>query len=66
MPNQFLSDEFGDIEDYFVTDYWLIDQFVGDQLFTWGYNSFYGPLGINNTNGKNTPVTAWIKSFLTS
>jgi alpha-tubulin suppressor-like RCC1 family protein len=59
MPNQFLSDEFGDIEDYFVTDYWLIDQFVGDTLFTWGLNSFYGPLGINNTDSKNTPVTTF-------
>ena len=36
MPNQFLSDEFGDIEDYFVTDYRLIDNFVGDQLWVWG------------------------------
>ena len=36
MPNQFLSDEFGDIEDYFVTDYWLIDNFVGDTLWVWG------------------------------
>jgi hypothetical protein len=36
MPNQFLSDEFGDIEDYFVTDYWLIDNFVGDSLYGGG------------------------------
>ena len=58
MPNQFLSDEFGDIEDYFVTDYWLIDNFVGDTLFTWGENN-NGQLGINNTTTRSTPVTTF-------
>jgi alpha-tubulin suppressor-like RCC1 family protein len=60
MPNQFLSDEFGDIEDYFVTDYWLIDQFVGDTLFTWGENNA-GQLGINLGlfQDRNTPVTTF-------
>ena len=58
MPNQFLSDEFGDIEDYFVTDYWLIDQFVGDQLWVWGLNSS-GQSGINSTVQSNTPVTTF-------
>jgi alpha-tubulin suppressor-like RCC1 family protein len=59
MPNQFLSDEFGDIEDYFVTDYWLIDQFVGDQLWVWGAGGF-GQLGINNTaSSVVTPVTTF-------
>ena len=58
MPNQFLSDEFGDIEDYFVTDYWLIDQFVGDQLFTWGYGN-EGRLGINNLSTVGVPVTTF-------
>ncbi len=38
-PNQFLSPE-GDIEDYFVDEYWLIDQYVGDTLWTWGVGSF--------------------------
>jgi len=46
MPNQFLSDEFGDIEDYFVTDYRLIDNFVGDTLWVWGAG-FAGRLGNN-------------------
>ena len=46
MPNQFLSDEFGDIEDYFVTDYWLIDQYIGDQLWVWGQGSL-GRIGTN-------------------
>ena len=58
MPNQFLSDEFGDIEDYFVTDYWLIDQFVGDQLFTWGRNDL-GHLGDNTTTQRGIPVTTF-------
>ena len=54
--NQFLSDQFGDIEDYFVTDYQLIDQYVGDQLWIWGYNS-YGQLGANNLAIRSTPIT---------
>ena len=33
MPNEFLSPE-GDIENYFVTEYWLIDQYIGDQAQT--------------------------------
>jgi len=53
---QFLSDEFGDIEDYFITDYQLIDQYIGDTLWTWGNNT-YGQLGVNDTTNRNTPVT---------
>ena len=45
MPNQFLSPE-GDLENYFVTEYWLIDQYVGDELWVWGNGSF-GILGNN-------------------
>ena len=58
MPNQFLSDEFGDIEDYFVTDYWLIDNFVGDTLWVWGRNEV-GQLGVNDALNKNDPVTTF-------
>ena len=54
--NQFLSDEFGDIEDYFVSDSLLIDRYIGDQLWVWGRNS-YGQLGINATTNRTTPVT---------
>ena len=60
MPNQFNSPE-GDLENYFVTESWLIDQWVGDTLWVWGWN-YAGVLGNNNsgtttTNGRTTPVT---------
>ena len=60
MPNQFLSDEFGDIEDYFVTDYWLIDQFVGDSLWGWGLSNA-GRLGEGTTgnSARDVPVTTF-------
>ena len=35
MPNQYFSPE-GDVENYFVSESWLIDQWVGDTLWTWG------------------------------
>ena len=58
MPNQFNSPE-GDLENYFVTESWLIDQWVGDTLWTWGKNA-YGQLGINASGGsaaRTTPIT---------
>jgi len=57
MPNQFLSPE-GDLENYFITEYWLIDQYVGDTLWTWGLNST-PQLGTNDTTQRNTPVTTF-------
>jgi alpha-tubulin suppressor-like RCC1 family protein len=56
MPNNFFSDEFGDLEDYFITDYTLIDQYIGDTLWSWGFNGD-GQLGVNNTPSRSTPVT---------
>jgi alpha-tubulin suppressor-like RCC1 family protein len=55
MPNQFFSPE-GDLENYFVTEYWLIDQYVGDELWVWGANGSL-QLGINATGTRSTPVT---------
>jgi hypothetical protein len=57
MPNQFFSPE-GDLENYFVSEYWLIDQWIGDELWNWGYN-VYGNLGTNDTTQRNTPVTTF-------
>jgi alpha-tubulin suppressor-like RCC1 family protein len=58
MPNQFLSPE-GDIENYFVNEYWLIDQYVGDTLWVWGSNGSNRMLPINNSSVKSTPVTTF-------
>ena len=60
MPNQFLSPE-GDLEtfNYFVTEYWLIDQYVGDTLWGWGSAS-HGRLGNGATTGNIcTPITTF-------
>lgn len=48
MANEFLS-PVGDLETYFVDEYTLIDQFVGDQLWTWGENKT-GQLGLGIQN----------------
>ena len=55
MPNQFNSPE-GDLENYFVSESWLIDQWVGDTLLTWGNNNS-GQLGDNTTIFRSTPIT---------
>ena len=53
--NQFTSPE-GDLDNYLITEYWLIDQWVGDTLWTWGWQG-YGQLGDNTATQRNTPVT---------
>jgi len=54
MPNQFFSPE-GDLETHFITEYDVIDQYVGDKLWTWGYN-FHGQLGDGTTINKSSPA----------
>jgi alpha-tubulin suppressor-like RCC1 family protein len=60
MPGQFFSPE-GDLEEHFITNHWLIDQYIGDQLWGWSVNSS-GQLGINSTLFKTTPVQEWSSS----
>jgi alpha-tubulin suppressor-like RCC1 family protein len=57
MPNQFTSPE-GELENYFVTEYWLIDQYIGDQLWSWGYDRT-GRLGNAAITDRSTPVTTF-------
>jgi alpha-tubulin suppressor-like RCC1 family protein len=56
MPNQFFSPE-GDLENYFVSEYWLIDQYIGDQLWGWGWGVY--SLGNNSTTNNLTPITTF-------
>ena len=53
MP--FISGPDGDLKTAFVSDSWLLDQFVGNTLFTWGHNG-YGALGDNTATSKSNPV----------
>jgi alpha-tubulin suppressor-like RCC1 family protein len=57
MPNQFFSPE-GDLENYYVTDYWLIDQYIGDRVWTWGTGA-YGRLGNATITNSSTPSTTF-------
>ena len=60
MPNQFFSPE-GDLENYFVTEYWLIDQYVGDELWAWG-DGGDGKLG-NGVTAVNSSISTPITTF---
>jgi hypothetical protein len=44
-----------DLDDIFITDAWLIDQFVGGTLFQWGRNH-YGQLGNGTTTNYSSPI----------
>ena len=55
MPNEFFSPE-GDLEKYYATEYWLIDQYIGDSLWTWGTQA---GLGHNGQFSSLTPVTTF-------
>jgi hypothetical protein len=55
MPGYFTSPE-GDLEQIFVDDYAMIDQYAKTgSLWTWGRNS-YGGLGDNTTTNRSNPV----------
>ncbi len=53
MPNDFFSPE-GDLEEHFITDYWLVDQYIGDTLWAWGDN-YSGNIGDNTRVARSTP-----------
>ncbi len=57
MASNFNSPE-GNLEEHFVDEYFLIDQYIGDTLFTWGFGGF-GGLGTNDTTSRSTPVTTF-------
>jgi hypothetical protein len=54
MP--FISSTDGDLKTAFVTNAWLIDQFVGNQLWGWGIQNGIGSLGDNTILGRSSPV----------
>jgi alpha-tubulin suppressor-like RCC1 family protein len=53
----FTSAEEGDVDlkDLFITDSWIVDRFIGSELWSWGRDS-YGQLGDNTTVNKSSPV----------
>jgi alpha-tubulin suppressor-like RCC1 family protein len=51
----FISGPDGDLKTAFVSDAFLLDQFVGNTLFVWGRNG-YGQLGDNTSVAKSNPV----------
>lgn len=54
MP--FISTPDGDVKKVFITDAWLLDQFVGNTLWSWGRN-YTGGLGDNTaTAARSSPV----------
>lgn len=51
----FISGPDGDLKTAFVSDAWLLDQFVGNTLFCWGRNT-YGQIGDNTRVNKSNPT----------
>jgi alpha-tubulin suppressor-like RCC1 family protein len=43
------------VSELFLTEQELLDSFVGDSLFNWGYN-FYGQLGNNSVTSTSVPI----------
>jgi len=51
----FISGPDGDLKTAFVSDAFLLDQFVGNTLFNWGGNT-EGQLGDNTASSKSNPI----------
>jgi alpha-tubulin suppressor-like RCC1 family protein len=51
----FISCNNGNLKDVFITEYELIDRYVGDRLWNWGYG-ICGRLGNNSTTNRSSPV----------
>jgi alpha-tubulin suppressor-like RCC1 family protein len=54
MAGEFQSPS-GNLENILVSDYNMIDQYIGGSLWIWGDNSA-GELGTNNTTNRLSPV----------
>ena len=66
MPNQFFAEQgpfnvAEDIEEIFATDYWLFEQYIGDQLWAWGLND-NGQIGDNTSASRSTPTQEFTSS----
>mgnify|MGYP000882079777 CR=1 FL=1 len=57
MPFYYDDPEYGmrDFNDEFVTDSWLLDQFTGETLWSWGNNN-HGQLGLGDDTYRSSPV----------
>ena len=58
MPKNNFRTPDGDIEnESYITEPWLVDNLIGDQLWGWGYNNPFHLLGTNDTLNRRTPIT---------
>jgi alpha-tubulin suppressor-like RCC1 family protein len=49
----------GNLEDYFIKESWLIDQYIGGELWIWGSSNLRGVLGNNINKDISTPITTF-------
>jgi len=64
MPDQFTSPE-GDLENYFITESWLIDQWIGDRYFAWGNNfgSSVSAVAVSIISSPTTPNQTYANTW---